>query len=137
MNINSILADHSKYIEPYSTIRTFHEEIGEILRKREWDSADFKIYTGLDDMTFTRLTKQPGYRFSKRVIVTICIGLELDLGTVERLLDLQGHSLAPNGIDLDYRFLIEKGYTDIEECNKLLTAFKVPKNHHLGTLSKK
>ena len=111
--------------------------MGEILQRKKWDSADFKIYTGLDDMTFTRLTKQPGYQFSKRVIVTICIGLALDLGTSERLLDLQGHSLAPSGIDLDYRFLIEKGYTDIEDCNRLLAAFNQPKIHHLGTRSKK
>jgi len=108
-----------------------------ILLKRKWDSENFKERTGLDDMTFTRLTKKPDYKFSKRIIVNICIGLGLDFRMTERLLMLQGYSLSPEyDEDNAYSFLIEKGYSDIEDCNHILAALKIPPKLHLGTLSK-
>jgi len=137
LNITDILAEYGKYEESYSTTRTFHDELKAILLKRKWDSENFKERTGLDDMTFTRLTKKPDYRFSKRIIVNICIGLGLDFRMSEQLLKLQGYSLSTEyDEDNAYSFLIERGYTDIEDCNRILTALKIPPKLHLGTLSK-
>jgi hypothetical protein len=137
LDINCIRADFSKYIEPYSNFRTFHEEIGAILQAKGWGSAVFKELTGLDDMTFTRLKTKPDYQFSKRVIVTLIIALILDIGTAERLLQLQGYALSPtNQVDMLYRFFIERGFEDIEACNQFLSALKVPVKHHLGSRSK-
>jgi hypothetical protein len=132
-----ILADYGKYVEASPKNRTFHEEMGAILKEKRWNAETFKERTGLDDMTYSRLMTKPHYKFSKRVIVNIGLGLELDVWSVKRLLALQGHIMTcDDDVDKAYSYILERGYTDFIFCNKVLTVLKIPIVHHFGTRSK-
>lgn len=86
-----------------------------------WKIENFRYRTGLNDMAFSRLKKKD-YKFKKEQLISIGVGLQIELGEMEEVLDRAGMAFsAANPADLAYKFLFT-GYRgkDIESCNELL-----------------
>lgn len=103
------------------THQTANEILQVYMEEAGWKIENFRYRTGLNDMAFSRLKKKD-YKFKKEQLISIGVGLQIELGEMEEVLDRAGMAFsAANPADLAYKFLFT-GYRgkDIESCNELL-----------------
>ena len=118
--------------------KTFHEKITAIFEKKHVYSSTFCDCTGLEPMMFTRMNR-PGYNPNMRTVMSVCVGLGLDVLTTESLLKSAGLAFSPvNRVHFAYIYLLEncKGM-NIEDCNNILESFGIDKKDFLGTIPRK
>ena len=139
MRLNSLQKQFQNYSElSMANHVSFHEMMRSIFKNGHWNSATFAEATGLDSQFFYRLTTSER-EFSRRILVSVCAGLELDTVTSNRLLASMGLALSPARMpDRAYAFLLEygKGLT-VEERNGFLEAAGVDEKDLLGSLKRK
>ncbi len=103
------------------THQTANELLTAYMNVEGWDKVKFSHRTGLNDMAFSRLKKKD-YRFKKEQLISMGVGLQIELHEMEEVLDRAGLSFSKSDpVDLAYSFLFT-GYRgkDIESCNALL-----------------
>lgn len=97
---------------------------------------EFYERTLLDRSVLTRIKKGKS-RTTLRIVVTICIGLNLTPIASSELLHRAGYHLSEE-YDEDYIFLINNHYkSDIYECNEILKKRGVSEDDFLGSLERK
>ncbi|GAA6397058.1 hypothetical protein [Solibaculum mannosilyticum] len=129
---------HNEFLNRYelsvSANPAFHEVVEQIFKAKHVNATTFMKLTSLDPMFYTRLTRA-NEQFSLRIIVTLCVGLGLGTGILERLLSLMSHSLSPRKrLDCLYRFVVEHSdEMSIQECNDFLKSEGVKSKDLLGS----
>lgn len=120
-----------------STHETFNERISRILKRKHYNSERFCNDTELNQNIYSCL-KKIDYKPSLRIVVSICIGLQLDVFETEDLLRLAGYVLVrTRKLDYAYSELLKESNTlTIEECNIILTNWGFKKSELLGSQSK-
>ncbi|WP_052144576.1 ImmA/IrrE family metallo-endopeptidase [Halalkalibacter okhensis] len=124
----------AKYEETKKYTKTFSEKVYEIIEMKKWNSAIFKDKTLLDDMAFSRIKNKKDKAPNLKTVITICVGLDLDLSMTNELLKLAGHSLTSSREHSAYSYIITAfSGCSIDERNEVLESLGVTP---LGTRSR-
>jgi len=117
--------------------KTFGEMIRKIMADKNWDSADFECETDLSKKIYSDI-KKSDYKPTMRIVISICIGLKLDILKTQELLNCAGLCFAPTDkVHYAYLKLITRfEYLNIEDCNKVLKKLGIEKKYLLGSLSR-
>ena len=101
------------------------EVIFEILQSREMSKVHFCNLTGLGEEVYRKAEKNINTRPSMRTIVAIARGLDLDITTTDRLMQLAGHAFDESVEHQALRFCITgfPGGT-IEQANEFLESYQ-------------
>ena len=80
--------------------------------------------TGLDEVYYRRAETNPDTKPSKRAIVAVACGLDMDLDTTNKLLQLAGHAFEDSDEDNALKFCIT-GFVGhpIDEANEFLSSY--------------
>ena len=118
--------------------KTFGEMIRKIMADKNWDSTDFEVKTELSKKIYSDI-KKSNYKPKMRIVVSICIGLKLDILKTQELLKCAGLCFSPTDkVHYAYHKLIARYYyLDIENCNRILKKLGIEKKHFLGSQSRK
>lgn len=115
---------------------TLYKAIKKIIDKKNLTMEEFYNRTLLDRSILARIKKGKS-RTQLRIIVTICIGLNLLPMQSYELIRLAGYHLCEE-YDGDYMFLLHFHYmSDIYTCNEELRKRNVPEKDFLGTHERK
>lgn len=131
---NDFLAEFEKQL---SVSETLYQRINKIMEVKNISTKDFYANTKLNRTVLYDIKKNK--RSQLRIVITICIGLELETSQSLELIRLAGYSLSNTFyLDCVYFDLISH-YNDcgIEECNKRLAELGVEKKYFLGSLQRK
>ncbi len=132
MTIDNLRIELERRLKKSLLLKTFNEEVTSLMEEKHWNEVIFTEKTGLDGTTFRRITKTSNYNFGMRIVISICIGLQVGFEMTEHLLKLRGLAFSEDRIHRAYALMIEKSL-NIEECNQFLRVCKFPKEHYLGT----
>ena len=104
--------------------KTCWEQIFEILQARGMSKSHFCNATGLGEEVYRKAEKNIGTRPSIRTIVSIARGLDLDIATTERLMQLAGHAFDESDEHQALRLCVTgfPGGT-VEEANEFLESY--------------
>ena len=104
--------------------KTCWELIFEILQARGMSKSHFCSATGLGEEVYRKAEKNIDTRPTMRTIIAIARGLDLDIGTTEKLMQLAGHAFDESDEHRALRFCVTgfPGGT-IEEANEFLESY--------------
>ncbi len=104
--------------------KTCWEVIFEILQTRGISKSHFCSVTGLGEEVYRKAEKNIDTRPNMRTIIAIARGLDLDIGTTEKLMQLAGHAFDESDEHQALRFCVTgfPGGT-IEEANEFLESY--------------
>lgn len=104
--------------------KTCWEQIFEILQARGMSKSHFCSVTGLGEEVYRKAEKNIATRPTMRTIIAIARGLDLDIGTTEKLMQLAGHAFDESDEHRALRFCITgfPGGT-IEDANEFLESY--------------
>lgn len=104
--------------------KTCWELIFEILQARGMSKLHFCSATGLGEEVYRKAEKNIDTRPTMRTIIAIARGLDLDIGTTEKLMQLAGHAFDESDEHRALRFCVTgfPGGT-IEEANEFLESY--------------
>ena len=91
----------------------------DIIQARGLSKPHFCNLTGLDEVYYRRVETNPDAKPSKRAIVAVACGLDMDLDTTNKLLQLAGHAFEDSDEDNALKFCIT-GFVGqpIDEANE-------------------
>ena len=78
----------------------------DIIQARGLSKPHFCKLTGLDEVYYRRAETNPDTKPSKRAIVAVACGLDMDLDTTNKLLQLAGHAFEDSDEDNALKFCI-------------------------------
>lgn len=109
--------------------------MGEIITQRGISSPHFCSLTGLDEVFYRRAINGASTRPSIETIVAFSCGLDLDIQTAQKIMQLASHAFDESDLHRAYMFCIGglSGHS-IEERNTFLESYGYPP---LGTKQKK
>ena len=104
--------------------KTCWELIFDILQARGMSKSHFCSVTGLGEEVYRKAEKNIDTRPNMRTIIAIARGLDLDIGTTEKLMQLAGHAFDESDEHQALRFCVTgfPGGT-IEEANEFLESY--------------
>jgi len=106
--------------------KTFSETLLELIDKR--GLSDAKVYKAamVDRRLFSKMRSNVNYKPSKRIALSFCIALKLNLDETDDLLERAGFALSRSDrTDLIVRhYLEEYKYYSLQEVNEALIRFK-------------
>lgn len=104
--------------------KTCREVIFEIVQSRGLSKSHFCSLTGLGEEVYRKAEKNIGTKPSLRTIVAIGRGLDLDIGTTEKLLQLAGHAFDESDEHQALKYCITgfSGMT-IDDANEFLESY--------------
>ena len=104
--------------------KTCWEVIFEIVQSRGLSKSHFCSLTGLGEEVYRKAEKNIGTKPSLRTIVAIGRGLDLDIGTTEKLLQLAGHAFDESDEHQALKYCITgfSGMT-IDDANEFLESY--------------
>lgn len=113
--------------------RTFSECITQLIKVKNWDAATFNERTTLGASWYSEI-KKPGKPRDIRIIITICIAMDIGLNLTNRLLLLSGQTFfLENDVHKEYLNLIKHhGGWNIADCNKILKDKGIEEKYFLG-----
>ena len=96
----------------------------DIIQARGLSKPHFCNLTGLDEVYYRRAEINPDTKPSKRAIVAVACGLDIDLDTTNKLLQLAGHAFEDSDEDNALKFCIT-GFVGqpIDEANEILSSY--------------
>ena len=96
----------------------------DIIQARGLSKPHFCNLTGLDEVYYRRAETNPDTKPSKRAIVAVACGLDMDLDTTNKLLQLAGHAFEDSDEDNALKFCIT-GFVGqpIDEANEFLSSY--------------
>lgn len=96
----------------------------DIIQARGLSKPHFCNLTGLDEVYYRRAETNPDTKPSKRAIVAVACGLDIDLDTTNKLLQLAGHAFEDSDEDNALKFCIT-GFIGqpIDEANEFLSSY--------------
>ena len=105
--------------------KTCWELIFEILKARGMSKTHFCSATGLGEEVYRKAEKNIDTRPSMRTIVAIARGLDLDIGTAEKLMQLAGHAFDDSDEHQALKFCIT-GFPggSVEDANEFLESYQ-------------
>ncbi len=90
-----------------STQETFKQKMENILKNKHYNAASFCNATELNRNIYSNIKKEE-YKPSLRIVVSICVGLKLNVFDAEYLLQLAGYVLVrTKKLDFAYSILLE------------------------------
>ena len=97
------------------------------MEMKKWNTTIFCNATGLNEMVYSRAKNNDKSRPDVRTVISICAGLDLDIGMTNQLLGLAGHTLSNSREDQAYSFVIT-GYKgrSLNDRNEFLRSINVP-----------
>ena len=109
--------------------------MGEIITQRGMSPPHFCNLTGLDEVAYRRAVNGADTRPSIETIVSFSCGLDLDIQTAEKIMQLASHAFDESDLHRAYKFCIGglSGHP-IEDRNTFLESYGYPP---LGTKQKK
>ena len=115
--------------------KTAWQLMGEIITQRGMSSPHFCRLTGLDEVFYRRAINGANTRPSIETIVAFSCGLDLDIQTAQKIMQLASHAFDESDLHRAYMFCIGglSGHS-IEERNTFLESYGYPP---LGTKQKK
>ena len=115
--------------------KTAWQLMGEIITQRGISSPHFCSLTGLDEVFYRRAINGASTRPSIETIVAFSCGLDLDIQTAQKIMQLASHAFDESDLHRAYMFCIGglSGHS-IEERNTFLESYGYPP---LGTKQKK
>lgn len=118
--------------------KPFGEAIQEIMKIKNLTVSEAMNRTGLNRNIFSTM-KKPGCNIELRLVISMCIGFQLDAVSTHLLLESAGLSFnMSNPIHRAYLYVIEYYKdTDIETCNGILECLGVPESKRLGSYERK
>jgi hypothetical protein len=121
----------AQYAEHQQLTPTFWQRAYEIMQAKKWNTTIFCNRTGLNEVVFSRAKNNHNSLPDVRTVISICSGLDLDIGLTNELLSLAGHSLSNSREHQAYAFVIT-GYKgrSLDEKNEFLRSIDV---HELGS----
>ena len=137
MDIKKLCVDFDRSFEMSLTDKvTFSKRVIEIMEQKHWYTSTFEEKTELTRNIYSDI-KSPDYMPTMRIVISICVGLELDIFTTTELLRLSGLVLVPtNRVHYAYNYIIEKCRgMSIRECNEFLEGLEIEETHYLGSHS--
>lgn len=98
--------------------------MGEILKQRNMSSSHFCSLTGLEDVTYRRAINGAESRPSIETIVAFACGLDLDMATTQKIMQLSSHAFDESDKHRAYMFCIT-GFSGrpINERNEFLASY--------------
>ena len=100
---------------------TFHEYLWELIIKSGMTNPEIYHRANITKQHFSKMMSNKDYNTSKNTICALGIALELDIDTLERLLDKAGYSLSDSKqFDLAVRYFVNNGMYNIMEDNLIL-----------------
>lgn len=123
-----------KLYNKLSTQETFKQKMEKILKDRHYNATSFCNATELNRNIYSNIKKEE-YKPSLRIVVSICVGLKLNVFDAEYLLQLAGYVLVrTKKLDFAYSILLENSREwDITECNNKLKEWGFKENDFLGS----
>ena len=115
--------------------KTAWQLMGEIIKQRGISSPHFCNLTGLDEVVYRRAVNGADTRPSIETIVAFSCGLDLDIQTAEKIMQLASHAFDESDLHRAYKFCIGglSGHP-IEDRNTFLESYGYPP---LGTKQKR
>ena len=115
--------------------KTAWQLMGEIIKQRGISSPHFCNLTGLDEVVYRRAVNGTDTRPSIETIVAFSCGLDLDIQTAEKIMQLASHAFDESDLHRAYKFCIGglSGHP-IEDRNTFLESYGYPP---LGTKQKR
>lgn len=115
--------------------KTAPELLWSYMQDAHWNTTIFIDRTGLDAMNYTRV-QDPDHKFKMQPLVSMGVGLELDLNEMEEVLSLAGLTFKlTDKVDQAYKYLFTgMAGKSVNDCNEFLATVDVPK---LGTQQRK
>ena len=117
----------SQYAQHKLFTKTFWQAAFELMEMKKWNTTIFCDATGLNEMVYSRAKNNDKSRPDVRTVISICAGLDLDIGMTNQLLGLAGHTLSNSREDQAYCFVIT-GYRgrSLNDRNEFLRSVNVP-----------
>ena len=118
-----------------SNHKTAPELLWSYMQDAHWNTTIFINRTGLDAMNYTRV-QDPDHKFMMQPLVSMGVGLGLDLNEMEEVLSLAGLAFKPTDrVDQAYKYLFTgMAGKSVDDCNEFLDTLDVTK---LGTKQRK
>ena len=132
---NDIIKDFNEVYEMATVVqKPFGEAVQEIMDKRNLSVSDAVELTGLNRNIFYTM-KKPECNIEMNLVISLCIGFQLDTVSTQLLLQSAGRSFNLNNREhRAYLYLIEYYKdTDIETCNEILECLNIPNFKQLGS----
>jgi|GEM_PF-907933 len=102
--------------------QSFSDIMRKVLEHNEIDAETFDTATKLHENFYSVLKSRGKEICDFRTVITICVGLNLNIDITKKLLKSVGCAFSPTiKLNQAYKFLIEKYQSkDIEACNEIL-----------------
>ena len=119
---NTTYADHK------AISQTFAQAVSALMKIRKWNSSIFTEKTYLDGAIYSRIINNKYENPTFHTVVTICVGLGLDLRTATKLMALAGYTFGSPEEHHAYSLLFSamRGKS-IDEWNEFLESISVRK----------
>lgn len=125
----------AQYADHLAVTETFWQAAFNIMRKRKWNTRIYCEKTGLNEMTYSRAKNNADSLPDFLTVISICAGLDLDIGVTTNLLGLAGHTFSGSRDHQAYSFVITnyRGRS-LAEKNEFLDSINVTR---LGSKQRK
>ena len=112
------------YAQNYYADKSCWQMLHDIIQALGLSKPHFCNLTGLDEVYYRRAETNPDTKPSKRAIVAVACGLDIDLDTTNKLLQLAGHAFEDSDEDNALKFCIT-GFVGqpIDEANEFLSSY--------------
>lgn len=106
---------------------TFSQMLFKFIREKGVSETMCYKHANLDRRLFSKIRSNKDYQPRKNTIFALIIGLKLNLGEAEKLLDSAGYSISHSiKLDVIMEYLIKKQVYDILVVNEILDSFDCP-----------
>jgi len=111
----------TEYAEYIAVVPSFCQLVKGFMERRRWNSIVFKEKTLLGDAMYSRIVNNDIRSPSFHTVMTICVGLGLNVKMAEQLLNTAGYAFGVTEEFQVYHFILTSmnGYS-IDECNTFL-----------------
>ena len=96
----------AQYADHAAVTETFWQAAYSIMQKKKWNTSIFCEKTGLNEMTYSRAKNNADSLPDFMTVISICAGLDLDIGVTSNLLGLAGHTFSSSRDHQAYSFVI-------------------------------
>lgn len=107
--------------------QSFSEKVLSLIKQQGKTEVEVYKKANIDRRLFSKIRSKSEYLPSKRTVLALALGLELDLEATEGLLACAGYALSPNNLsDRIITFFLLKDVHDIFEINEVLFSYDQP-----------